>query len=149
MKVYPYFNSLQMLCHKAQIPYHDMHIVSLTGRPWKEFDNSLIEHRGKIGVLTDRQKTPDEIARRMIEYGFTFYRMHIGEHLGNPEEEKISSLSIEEASKANFSQPNCLVLTIEGNAPKRRFGIPESEFDLLDGRQKMITKMRKQRNQIS
>ena len=141
MKVYPYFNSLQMLCHKAQIPYHDMHIVSLTGRPWKEFDNSLIEHRGKIGVLTDRQKTPDEIARRMIEYGFTFYRMHIGEHLGNPEEEKISSLSIEEASKANFSQPNCLVLTIEGNAPKRRFGIPESEFDLLDGRQKMITKM--------
>ncbi len=119
MKVYPYFNSLQMLCHKAQIPYHDMHIVSLTGRPWKEFDNSLIEHRGKIGVLTDRQKTPDEIAQ----------------------EEKISSLSIEEASKANFSQPNCLVLTIEGNAPKRRFGIPESEFDLLDGRSRMITKM--------
>ena len=141
MKVYPYFNSLQMLCHKAQIPYHDMHIVSLTGRPWKEFDNSLIEHRGKIGVLTDRQKTPDEIARRMIEYGFTFYRMHIGEHLGNPEEEKISSLSIEETSKATFSQPNCLVLTIQENAPERRFGIPESEFNLLDGRQKMITKM--------
>lgn len=141
MKVYPYFNSLQMLCHKAQIPYHDMHIVSLTGRPWKEFDNALIEHRGKIGVLTDRQKTPDEIARRMMEYGFSFYHMHIGEHLGNPEKEKLSSLSIEEASKSSFSQPNCLVLTIDDNAPNRRFGIPESEFNLLDGRSKMITKM--------
>ena len=141
MKVFPYFNSLQMLCHKAQIPYHDMHIVSLTGRPWKEFDNALIEHRGKIGVLTDRQKTPDEIARRMMEYGFTFYRMHIGERLGNPEEERIQSLSVKEASKVSFAQPNCLVLTIEDNAPMRRFGIPESEFNLLDGRSRMITKM--------
>ena len=141
MKVFPYFNSLQMLCHKAQIPYHDMHIVSLTGRPWKEFDNALIEHRGKIGVLTDRQKTPDEIARRMLDYGFTFYRMHIGERLGNPEEERLQSLSVKEASKASFAQPNCLVLTIEDNAPKRRFGIPESEFKLLDGRSRMITKM--------
>lgn len=141
MKVYPYFNSLQMLCHSINLPYHDMHIVSLTGRPWKEFDNALIEHKGKIGVLTDRQKTPDAIARRMMDYGFTFYSMHIGEHLGNPEEEKLSSLSIEEASKANFSQPNCLVLTIQENAPERRFGIPESEFNLLDGRAKMITKM--------
>lgn len=141
MKVYPYFNSLQMLCHKAQVPYHDMNIVSLTGRPWKEFDNALIEHCGKIGVLTDRHKTPDEIARRMIEYGFSFYRMHIGEHLGNPDEEKISSLSIEEAAESTFSQPNCLVLTIEDNAPQRRWGIPEAEFNLLDGRTKMITKM--------
>lgn len=141
MKVFPYFNSLQMLCHKAQIPYHDMHIVSLTGRPWKEFDNALIEHRGKIGVLTDRQKTPDEIARRMMEYGFTFYRMHIGERLGNPEEERMQSLSVKEASKVSFAQPNCLVLTIEDNAPMRRFGIPESEFNLLDGRSRMITKM--------
>ncbi|MBR5399470.1 MAG: precorrin-6y C5,15-methyltransferase (decarboxylating) subunit CbiE [Bacteroidales bacterium] len=141
MKVYPYFNSLQILAHKLLMPYHDMHIVSLTGRPWKEFDNALIEHREKIGLLTDRKKTPDEIARRMKDYGFTFYSMHIGEHLGNPESEQISSLSIEDASKATFSNPNCLILTIQDNAPARRFGIPESEFDLLDGRQKMITKM--------
>ena len=141
MKVYPYFNSLQMLCHALNLPYHDMHIVSLTGRPWKEFDNALIERRGKIGVLTDRQKTPDAIASRMMDYGFTFYRMHIGERLGNPTEEKVSSLSIEEASQATFSSPNCLVLTIEENAPERRFDIPEGEFNLLDGRSRMITKM--------
>ena len=141
MKVFPYFNSLQMLCHSINLPYHDMHIVSLTGRPWKEFDNALIERRGKIGVLTDRQKTPDEIARRMMDYGFTFYRMLIGEHLGNPVDEKLSSLSIEGASKSTFSSPNCLVLTIQDNAPERRFGIPEGEFNLLDGRSRMITKM--------
>lgn len=30
--VYPTFNSLQMLAHRLVIPYHDMRIVSLTGR---------------------------------------------------------------------------------------------------------------------
>lgn len=141
MEVFPHFNSLQMLCHRALLAYHDLHVVSLTGRPWKEFDNAMIEHRSKIGILTDRQKTPDAIARRMLEYGFTFYKFHVGEHLGNPESEKVSQLSVEQAAVTTFSAPNCLVLTIEGNAPARRFGIPESEFNLLDGRVKMITKM--------
>ena len=40
--VYPTFNSLQMLAHRLVIPYHDMRIVSLTGRPWPAFDNALI-----------------------------------------------------------------------------------------------------------
>ena len=31
--VYPTFNSLQMLAHRLLMPYHDMRIVSLTGRP--------------------------------------------------------------------------------------------------------------------
>ncbi len=141
IKIYPHFNSLQMLCHKVQMPYHDMHIVSLTGRPWKEFDNALIERRNKIGVLTDRLKTPDEIARRMQEYGFTFYQMLVGECIGNPEDEKIRELSIEEAAESSYMQPNCLILTIKSNAPQKRFGIPEHEFNLLDGRARMITKM--------
>ena len=40
--VYPTFNSLQMLAHRLVMPYHDMRIVSLTGRPWPEFDRALI-----------------------------------------------------------------------------------------------------------
>ncbi|MBR3303080.1 MAG: precorrin-6y C5,15-methyltransferase (decarboxylating) subunit CbiE [Bacteroidales bacterium] len=147
IKVYPYFNSLQMLCHRALLPYHDMSIVSLTGRPWKEFDNALIERRAKIGVLTDRVKTPASIALRMKEYGFTYYKMIVGEHLGNPESERITTLTIDEAYEAavagnSFEQPNCLILTInDTEAHSRRYGIPDGEFSLLDGREKMITKM--------
>ena len=48
--VYPTFNSLQMLAHRLVMPYHDMRIVSLTGRPWPEFDKALIERVGKIGI---------------------------------------------------------------------------------------------------
>ena len=121
MVVYPTFNSLQMLAHRLVMPYHDMRIVSLTGRPWHEFDKALIEKTDKIGVLTDREHT-----------------------------------------QRDFDHPNCLILNtndhelnmnfsqiindhscpINGNSCSNHiFGIPDSAFALLDGREKMITKM--------
>ena len=155
--VWPTFNSLQMLAHRLLMPYHDMRIVSLTGRPWPEFDRALIEGSrqrfqalqggkeygmaGKIGILTDREHTPAAIARRMLDYGYTGYTMHVGEHLGNPAKEKVTTLTLEEAANREFAMPNCVILdgkTIEHN---KSYGIPDGEFALLDGREKMITKM--------
>ena len=140
MVLYPTFNSLQLLAHRLLIPYHDMRIVSLTGRPWPDFDKALIERVGKIGVLTDREHTPATIAQRMLEYGYTQYQMFVGEHLGNPNLEKVSTLTLEEAVQCDFTHPNCLILCAEHSVP-RSFGIPDSDFALLDGREKMITKM--------
>ena len=74
--LYPTFNSLQMLAHRLVMPYHDMRIVSLTGRPWPEFDKALIERTEKIGILTDKEHTPAAIAQHMIDYGYTNYQMH-------------------------------------------------------------------------
>ena len=53
---FPSFNSLQMLAHRLEMPYNEMSVVSLTGRPWDDFDAALIEGRPLIGVLTDREK---------------------------------------------------------------------------------------------
>ena len=142
--VYPTFNSLQMLAHRLVIPYHDMRIVSLTGRPWPAFDNALIERVGKIGILTDKEHTPAAIAQRMLDYGYDSYQMIVGEHLGNPSLEKISTLSLEEAVRRDFSNPNCVILDAFNHQPSainHPFGIPDSDFALLDGREKMITKM--------
>ena len=139
--LYPTFNSLQLLAHRLVIPYHDMRIVSLTGRPWPEFDRALIERAEKIGVLTDKEHTPTTIAQRMIDYGYTNYQMHVGEHLGNPSYEHVTTLSLEEASQCEFSHPNCLIIESLGQLSQRTFGIPDSDFTLLDGREKMITKM--------
>ena len=137
--LFPAFNSLQLLTHRLVMPYHDMRIVSLTGRPWPEFDRALIERAGKIGVLTDNEHTPAAIANRMLDYGYHDYQMYVGAHLGNPKEERISSWTLEEAAKQDFDYPNCLILVGNDSRP-RYFGIPESEFALLDGREKMITK---------
>ena len=138
--LYPTFNSLQLLAHRLVMPYHDMHIVSLTGRPWPEFDKALIERTAKIGILTDKEHTPAAIAQRMIDYGYTNYQMHVGEHLGNPELEKVTTLSLEEAISKTFTHPNCVILVCD-SCRHRPFGIPDADFALLDGREKMITKM--------
>lgn len=139
IRLYPAFNSLQTLAHRLVMPYDDMRTVSLTGRPWQEFDRALIEGAPKIGVLTDREHTPATIAARMLEYGYTYYTMYVGEHLGNPDKERIRHMSLEEAVKGEFEHPNNLLLCA-GTIPARPFGIPDGEFALLDGRARMITK---------
>ena len=140
IKVYPSFNSLQMLAHRMCIPYHDMHVVSLTGRPWDKFDEALINGEPLIGVLTDKKNTPQAIWQRMQDYGYTNYKMTIGENLGNEENERLSVVDDNfQFSIFNF-QLNCLLLQKTSTRP-RPFGIPESAFHLLDGRSKMITKM--------
>ena len=140
MNVYPSFNSLQMLAHRMCIPYHDMHVVSLTGRPWDKFDEALINGEPLIGVLTDKKNTPQAIWQRMQDYGYTNYKMTVGENLGNEESEKIYHLPCTIYNLPTPNSLNCLILQ-KTSTRLRPFGIPESEFHLLDGRAKMITKM--------
>ncbi|MDE6561035.1 MAG: precorrin-6y C5,15-methyltransferase (decarboxylating) subunit CbiE [Muribaculaceae bacterium] len=140
MKVYPAFNSLQMLAHRMLVPYADMVNISVTGRPWKGLDSAVIRQCPLIGVLTDHKKGPAEIAGRLLEYGYDNYMMTVGENLGNESEELVRSFSLEEAYGKTFSHPNCVILT-KKYSRKRYFGIPESEFYHLEGRRNMITKM--------
>lgn len=141
IKVYPFFNSLQLLAHRLLMPYQDMHIVSLTGRPWDKFDEALITGYEKIGVLTDKNvHTPRTIAQRMLHYGYDNYTMTVGELLGNSECEQVSTHTLQEVLDKEFACPNNLILH-RTYKKVRRLGLPESEFYLLNGRAKMITKM--------
>lgn len=140
IKLYPSFNSLQTLAHRLVMPYNDMRTVSLTGRPWHDFDCALIERAPKIGVLTDREHTPAAIAARMLEYGYQRYTMYVGEHLGNPEKERIRHMTLKEAVQDEFQYPNNLLLYATSFPKSRPFGIPDEQFAHLDGRARMITK---------
>lgn len=136
MKVLPAFNSLQMLAHRLNMAYQDMRAVSLTGRPWDKFDEALICSEQLIGCLTDRNKTPNAIWKRMLDYGYDNYMMYVGENLGNEERERISIF--EEGNE--YENPNCIILKRK-SLIRRGFGIPDSNFHLLNGRSRMITKM--------
>lgn len=142
MVVYPTFNSLQQLAHKLLLPYQEMRAVSLTGRPWTMFDAALVRGEKLIGVLTDHRKTPRTIAQHMIDYGYNNYIMYVGETMGNPTTERVTTCTIEQAAEREdeFATPNCLFLQRQ-SLRKRSFGIPEADFALLNGRNKMITKM--------
>jgi len=139
--LFPCFNSLQMLAHRMLLPYQDMRAVSLTGRPWKEFDAALIRGEKMIGLLTDHNKNPQRICARMLEYGYDNYTVHVGQMMGNPEGEKVHELTVSEcAAHSGFGFPNCMILRQTAKR-ERPFGIDESRFELLDGRVNMITKM--------
>lgn len=141
IRLFPHFNSLQQLAHKMLLPYQDMHIVSLTGRPWDKFDEALIKSYALVGVLTDRKlHTPATIAKRMLKYGFRNYTMTVGELLGNSEKEKHTTFKLEDVVDREFAFPNNIILQKKSELD-RPFGIKESEFNLLNGRTKMITKM--------
>lgn len=140
-QTFPSFSSLQMLAHSLRLPYHDMRVVSLTGRPWHELDRALIECTAKVGILTDRKNTPARIAQRMLDYGYSNYQMHIGVRLGGSREE-VYSLPLTEVVAREFEHPNCLI--IEDTKPTHYaapIGLHELDFFPLNGRVKMITKM--------
>lgn len=141
IKLYPYFNSLQLLAHQLVMPYHDMKVVSLTGRPWHDLDRTLIRGVSKIGILTDHEHTPATIAERMLEYGYNNYIMYVGEHLGNAEKQNVRTFRLEAATTNKFSTPNCLILVKNSESHTRPFGIPDFFFERLENREKMITKM--------
>ncbi len=141
LKVYPSFNSLQMLAHRMLLPYQDMRFVSLTGRPWDAFDEALIRGEALIGVLTDRKNTPKVICQRMKEFGYDNYVITVGENLGNEQTERIiTTEDLCDEALDEVAVPNCMILQRKSIRAKA-FGIPESQFALLDGRAKMITKM--------
>ncbi len=135
VRVFPRFSSLQMLAHSLCMPYHDMRAVSLTGRDWCALDEALIRGERLIGILTDNTKTPHEIYKRMVDYGYTNYRLHVGECLGNATE-RVG----EYAPEVTYATPNCVMA--EMVQPRiRPFGVPDEEFAKLDGRSNMLTKM--------
>ncbi len=139
INILPDFNSLQLLAHRFQLPYGEFQTISLTGRSFAEFDKALIQGVARMGILTDRKNTPVTIAQRMLDFGYSNYTMYYGECLGG-DKERVSRLSIEEAVKMDIMHPNCFYLEkVNNHIPKK--GIAEWEFEPLEGRPKMITKM--------
>ena len=139
VRVLPWFNSLQLLAHRTGLAYEHLTCVSVHGRGWSELDAALIRGDRLIGVLTDTDRTPAVIAGRLRDYGFTQYRLHVGEALES-EQERVTACTIDQAEARSFHPLNCVMLQADSRrAPT--FGIPETALLGLPGRPDMITKM--------
>lgn len=138
LKVYPYFNSLQLLCHKCNIAYQNSWNTSVHDRSWDELDVALIYQKELIGVLTDAEKNPALIAQRMLTYGFDNYKIIVGEALES-KAETIKSLSLQHAANTRFNPLNS-VLLIRTSQRKKSFGIPDEEFQTLDDIPHLVVK---------
>lgn len=139
LRVFPWFNCVQLLCQRAGLAGDRLVTVSVHGRGWAALDAALIRGEPLLGVLTDAERTPAAVAQRLLAFGCDGYVMHAGEALEAPEE-RVRRLTLAEAAAREFHPLNCLVLQATAPAP-RRYGLPESAFAGLKGRPDMITKM--------
>jgi len=136
---FPYFNSIQRLCHKTQTNYNELTAVSVHGRDWHALNSVLIQNKPLIGVLTDNRKTPVVIAKHLLQYGFDNYEICVGEELDG-DLEKIETYKLEDVLNLEFSPLNCLLLR-KKYTKTIPFGIPDNQFVPLTNRSNMITKM--------
>ncbi len=139
LRVLPWFNSIQLLCHRLALPYQELVATSVHGRDWAELDAALIRGERLVGVLTDAERTPAVVARRLLDYGFAHYTVHIGEALESPAE-RVRTLTAEQTTLERFDPLNCLVLAASEHRPPT-LGIDEAAFAGLPGRPDMVTKM--------
>ncbi|MBL4746598.1 MAG: precorrin-6y C5,15-methyltransferase (decarboxylating) subunit CbiE [Flavobacteriaceae bacterium] len=139
IRSFPYFNSVQRLCQRTMTNYSELHTVSVHGRPWAPLDVALLKDEPLIGVLTDGKKTPAVIAKRMLQYGFSNYKMIVGEELDG-ELEQISRLELSECTELMHQALNC-VLLVRKSPKNTTFGLPDDQFIGLPNRRKMITKL--------
>ncbi|MDA7716940.1 precorrin-6y C5,15-methyltransferase (decarboxylating) subunit CbiE [bacterium] len=135
----PYFSSIQLLANAMHINSSHLQTISVHGRTWKALDVVLIQQKECIGVLTDTDKNPATIAKRLLEYGYDNYKIFIGEDIEG-EEERFQEMTLKEATMMRFHSLNCIILK-KINHRQIDFGVRDTDFKGLSGRPKMITKM--------
>lgn len=132
MRISPALSSMQLAFSRFQLPWDDAHFVSLHGRSLENLTPRLLRWP-KVFVLTDRQNSPDTIARQLLtecgKENTTGIEIHVGEHLGFATERLVSG-SLEEISTKSFVDPNVMILVnrTPSRAAEPIFGLQESEI---------------------
>jgi precorrin-6Y C5,15-methyltransferase (decarboxylating) len=139
INTYPYFNAIQLLIHRININSNQLKTISVHGRSWQALDEVLIKQEALIGVLTDAEKSPSAIAKRLLDYGYDNYSICVGEDLEG-DQEQIRQMDLREATPQAFHPLNCVILQKKAHRDIS-FGVEDDLFEGLDGRPNMITKM--------
>ncbi len=127
----PALSSLQLCFARFGEVWNDTAFLSLHGRSFADLNSEL--HRNKLFILTDRDNSPDKIARHLLEILSPSeqerYLMHVGVRLGTKKEQLYSG-SLLDISDRSFKQPNCTILLRRQNpsVAANIFGLQESEI---------------------
>lgn len=141
VELYPALSSMQLAFARFKINWDDAFFLSLHGRKDTEIFSALTRYK-KLFFFTDAKNSPDKIAAKIIaKTGLAnsrHYYGYIAENIGQ-KEEKITSGSLEEISKINYSSLNVMLVVQKGHAGacKRQFGLAEEEIQHSRG---LITK---------
>ncbi|WP_299794705.1 precorrin-6y C5,15-methyltransferase (decarboxylating) subunit CbiE [uncultured Shewanella sp.] len=136
-------SSVQLACAKALLPSDDIKVISLHGRPITGLVARL-QSGDHFALLTDNDHNPVVIARHMLSYDETHWRLVLCEHLGGTKE-RVREFTVEELASVSvddIESLNVLLLQRKGQAYWGGFAMhsPDSAYRVLTPLNGLITK---------
>lgn len=134
--------SIQMAFSRIGVMWNDALIISLHEHSRAGFITK-IQTSSKVGILTDPEQLPQEIAKYMITYNETGWLAWVCENLGGVDE-RIRCFTIEELSRVDDTAPlNVLILLRQDDGkslPPTIANLHEDAFDKRVPHKGLITK---------
>ncbi len=133
VEIHPALSSMQTAMARFKTSWDDARLVSLHGRSHPHPAGLLLGYP-KTFVFTDRANSPNELARKILEYlnlvGEESLQQKslfmVAENLGTPEE-KLFSGTLAEAAARDFAELNVICLKLPGQN-KNRLGLTENDI---------------------
>lgn len=143
VEVYPQVSSLQLAFARIGESWQNAFIASAHGRSLKGLAQR-IDGQAKVALLTDEKNHPGAIARYLLEFGMTEYRVFVGEHLGGAKE-RTGWYELEELAATDesaFLPLNIIILRRLPGVPTPQWplGIDDAEFAQRKPDKGLITK---------
>ncbi len=154
LEVIPNVSTIQLACARLGMPWQEMKLCSVHSRDAGEWQRGSDARHGMYGllqqmrqaarlaVLTSPQNSPDRIARMMLAEGMQDgWHIAVCEHLCQPDEQVHSELSVVEAAKMQFAEPNVMLLwRSEQKQETVMFGLPDLAYQQRQPEKGLITK---------
>lgn len=136
-------SSVQLACAKALIPSDNVKVISLHGRAITGLV-ARMQQGDHFALLTDNDHNPVVIARHLLSYDETLWRLVLCEHLGGSKE-RVREFTVRElAAKSmdDIESLNVLILQRQGQAYWGGLAMhcPDSAYQVLTPLNGLITK---------
>ncbi len=154
LEVLPNVSTIQLACARLGLPWQDMKLASIHSRDAGEWAPGASPSHGlyalmqdlrkhdRLAVLTSPDNTPDRVARMLLAEGLgDAFALAVAERLCQPEERVLADLSVPDAARMTFAEPNVLLLwRLQARARPVRFGLPDASFEQRHPDKGLITK---------
>jgi precorrin-6Y C5,15-methyltransferase (decarboxylating) len=144
VEIIPNMSAMQVAFARIKESWEDAALVSVHSRLIEDIVETVRSNH-KVGIFTDDEHTPGEIARVLLEHGVDGYQAYVCQNLGR-KDEKVVETDLHNLGEMRFSPLNTLILLrVQPDKPAgapcpRWLGIPDEEFYQRRPKEGLITK---------
>lgn len=141
--VHPALSAVQLACARFRLPWDDLALISLHGRPGHDIPGRVLR-QGRVLLFTDQANSPDRVAAALLtalsacddHERIKGIRIRVAENLGLADE-RLTSGSLAEIAGRSFVPLNLMVVEQPSQTETTRFGLTEDGIHHARG---LITK---------